>query len=267
MKHEFPGAVPEIPVSDLTRAAAYYENSLGFNIDWGGGDGGITGISKGNCRLFLTNHAFREQHQNAAPVLIWINLHSKEEVNKLHTLWSASHAKIVSPPESKPWMLHEFTVADHDGNLLRIFYDFSRDVTPSAPRPVFTSISAQLFVADIKSSCAFYTDKLGFKADFLYGEPPFHGQVSRDHARLALRQLDEPVFAGDIRARDDLLSATITVATAEEIEQLFLGYQAAGVPFHQVLRNEPWGARTFIVVDKDGNLILFAGPGRASQDE
>ncbi len=75
----------------------------------------------------------------------------------------------------------------------------------SAPRPVFSSISAQLFVADIEASFAFFTDKLGFKADFVYGEPPFFGQVSRDNARLALRQLDEPVFAGDIRARGPAL--------------------------------------------------------------
>jgi hypothetical protein len=30
------------------------------------------------------------------------------------------------------------------------------------------------------------------------------------------------------------------------------------VSFHQTLRTEPWGARTFIVKDVDGNLIAFA---------
>jgi len=39
-----------------------------------------------------------------------------------------------------------------------------------------------------------------------------------------------------------------------------LSYQAAGVRFRQKLKKEPWGARTFIVPDPDGNLILFAGP-------
>jgi len=125
MKHEFPGAVPEIPVSDINKAAAYYESKLGFSVDWGGADGGITGISKGLCRMFLTNRAFREQYGNVGPVLIWLNLDSREEVNELHALWSGSQAKIVSPPESKPWGLHEFTVEDLDGNLFRVFYDFA----------------------------------------------------------------------------------------------------------------------------------------------
>ena len=30
-------------------------------------------------------------------------------------------------PEEKPWKLLEFTAADLDGNLFRVFYDFSRD--------------------------------------------------------------------------------------------------------------------------------------------
>lgn len=127
MNLEFPGAVPEIPVSDLKKAAAYYKSNLGFSIDWGGEGGNITGISKGSCRMFLTDDAFREHYGNAAPVLVWLNLDSKEQVDELYKLWNASQAKIVSPPESKPWGLHEFTVVDLDGNMFRIFYDFSSD--------------------------------------------------------------------------------------------------------------------------------------------
>ncbi|MFZ1083366.1 MAG: VOC family protein [Terracidiphilus sp.] len=128
------------------------------------------------------------------------------------------------------------------------------------PLPVLISIEAQLFVADVKTACDFFTSKLGFKIEFIYGDPPYYGQVVRDNARLNLRLVCEPVFAGDIRRREDLLSASITVATANEINQLFLSYQAAGVRFHQELKQEPWGAKTFIVSDPDENLILFAGP-------
>ena len=130
----------------------------------------------------------------------------------------------------------------------------------ATPRPILNSIEAQLFVADVKSSCDFYTNKLGFAIAFLYGDPPYYGQVARNKARINLRLVREPVFAGDIRKREGLLSASITVATASEIKQLFLSYRAAGVSFHQALKKEPWGARTFIVSDLDENLILFAGP-------
>ena len=127
MMHEFPAAVPEIPVTDMKNALAYYEGKLGFNIDWGGADGGIAGISNGDCRMFLTDSDFRQHHGNASPVMIWLNLNSKEEVDELYESWNNSEARIISPPESKPWKLHEFTASDPDGNLFRVFYDFSRD--------------------------------------------------------------------------------------------------------------------------------------------
>lgn len=120
MNAKFPSAVPEIPVSNLDTALEYYARRLGFTIDWGeGGGDGIAGISQGNCRLFLTNTS------NGGPVRIWLNLDSKEEVDALHELWRGNDAKIVAAPESKPWGLHEFTAADADGNLLRVFYDFA----------------------------------------------------------------------------------------------------------------------------------------------
>ena len=125
MKSEFPGAVPEIPVSLIAKAAAYYETKLGFKLDWGGEELGLAGISKGNCRIFLANPDYRKQYGNVGPVLTWLNLGSKEEVDELYELWSSSQAKLVSKPESKPWGLHEFMAEDPDGNLFRVFYDFA----------------------------------------------------------------------------------------------------------------------------------------------
>ena len=136
----------------------------------------------------------------------------------------------------------------------------SMQVTHTPAAPLLTGAEAHLYVADVTASCEFFTAKLGFATDFAYGDPPFYGVVRRGAARLCLRFVGEPVFVGDIRQRERLLSASITVDTAAEIKQLFLEFQAAGVSFFQELRKEPWGARTFIVLDPDGNLVLFAGP-------
>jgi uncharacterized glyoxalase superfamily protein PhnB len=121
-------------------------------------------------------------------------------------------------------------------------------------------VEAQLFVADIGASCDFFVRQLRFTVVFTYGEPAFYAQVARGGARLNLRRVREPVFAGDIREREHLLSASMTVERAAAIEQLFLEFQAAGAGFHQTLKTEPWGARTFIVRDPDGNLLLFSAP-------
>ncbi len=123
----FPTPVPEIPAADVDKAAAYYVNTLGFTFDWGGNHGGIAGISRGNCRLFITNQSFRAGFGNLGPILFWLNLDSKTAVDELFVEWNAAQARIVSEPEDKPWKLREFIVADLDGNLIRAFYDFRND--------------------------------------------------------------------------------------------------------------------------------------------
>ena len=132
--------------------------------------------------------------------------------------------------------------------------------TAISATPELTRVEAQLFVADITASCGFFTSKLGFEVVFTYGEPPFYGQVKRGNARLNLRRVCEPVFVGDIREREQLLSASMTLGSAAALRELFLQYQSAGVDFQQTLKQQPWGARDFIVRDPDGNLLLFAGP-------
>jgi len=127
-------------------------------------------------------------------------------------------------------------------------------------KPVINGVEPEVFVADIKASCNFFIDKLGFVLVFTYGEPPFYGQVQRDVARINLRCVEQPVIDPALRDREELLSAALNVATAEEIKALYLEFQAAGVVFFQTLQRQPWGARNFIVRDPDGNLLMFAGP-------
>jgi len=127
------------------------------------------------------------------------------------------------------------------------------------PKPTLIAAVPQMFVSDIAAACSFFTSKLGFAVEFVYGEPPFYAQVKRDRAQIALRHVDRPVLdkiAAAMTADVDMLAASIS---ADAVQALYSEFQAAGVAFHQALRTEAWGARTFIVRDPDGNLLLFAG--------
>src|SRR5688572_11382387 len=138
--------------------------------------------------------------------------------------------------------------------------------TRTGTRAMTTLITAepQLLVRDLAAAAEFYTQKLGFSVAFTYGEPPFYGQVFRDGARLNLRHVDDEVLAPIRRDTEGLLAASIAL---DDANPLFLEYQAAGVEFVQPLRSEPWGARTFIVRDPDGNLVLFAGQGDGAAND
>jgi catechol 2,3-dioxygenase-like lactoylglutathione lyase family enzyme len=130
----------------------------------------------------------------------------------------------------------------------------------SPSKATIVSAEPQLFVTDIQRSCEFFREKLGFSLVFSYGKPPYYAQVGRDAARLNLRCVERPVIESTVRDREELLSVSMTAATADEIKLLFLEFQSAGVAFHQTLKKQPWGAKNFVVKDPDGNLLLFAGP-------
>lgn len=136
----------------------------------------------------------------------------------------------------------------------------SKRLRSSPSKATLVGSEPQLFVTDIERSCEFFCTKLGFSLVFRYGSPPYYAQVARDVARLNLRYIDGPVMDSKIRDREGLLSASMTVARADEIKLLFLEFQSAGVAFQQSLKRQPWGARNFVVRDPDGNLLLFAGP-------
>jgi catechol 2,3-dioxygenase-like lactoylglutathione lyase family enzyme len=136
----------------------------------------------------------------------------------------------------------------------------SRRVKSSPSKATIICAEPQLLVTDIKRSCEFFHEKLGFSLAFSYGDPPYYAQVGRDAARLNLRYVERPAIESTVRNREELLSVSMTVATADEIKLLFLEFQSAGVTFHQTLKKQPWGAKNFIIKDPDGNLLLFAGP-------
>lgn len=134
MPTHFPQAVPEIPVTNVDKAADYYVRVLGFSFDWGNDEGGIGGLSQGECRMFLTNAAFRGVDAPNSPAIVWLNLNSKDEVDELFERWRANGATILEGVEDKPWNLREFRIADPDGNQLRVFYDFNWELSEDRRR-------------------------------------------------------------------------------------------------------------------------------------
>ena len=110
-----------------------------------------------------------------------------------------------------------------------------------------------IFVTDFQTSLAYYNGPLGFRSLFVYGDVPFYAHVQRDAAILALRHVTKPVI--DHTAGEALLSAFIEVPDANA---LHAALAVAGAQVWQTPRDEPWGMRSVIVNDPDGNLILFA---------
>jgi len=129
-----------------------------------------------------------------------------------------------------------------------------------AERPATSTVTAaypQLFVAEMDRTVTFYKERLGFEIAFLYGEPPFYGQLQRDAARLNFRVVNGPVLDRAAAERSELLAAYLVVDGAKGLYQEFLD---RAVDFCRPLETKPWGIAGFVVRDPDGNLLTFAEP-------
>jgi catechol 2,3-dioxygenase-like lactoylglutathione lyase family enzyme len=116
------------------------------------------------------------------------------------------------------------------------------------------SIAPILFVRDVPASAVFFRDKLGFRTDFLHGEPPFYGSVSRSGICLHLRCVRQPNFVELAAREDSLILATIEVS---DVRGLYEEFKARGAAFAQPPTRQTWGGTDFHVRDPDGNVISF----------
>ena len=128
---------------------------------------------------------------------------------------------------------------------------------PRSPTLRLTRALPVIFVANVEASAEFFRNTLGFSIDFLHGEPPFYGSVSRDGACVHLKFVHEPVLAVGAQDREGLIAAFIEV---ENVKALYAEYVTTGAMFDQKLKKQAWGGRDFIVRDPDGNGICFVGP-------
>jgi uncharacterized glyoxalase superfamily protein PhnB len=206
---------------------------------------------KKQAKLILRWH--RERHY---PVAAQIRAHLPRFSNMPDAQILAVHFKLSDAQELVARQ-HGF---DSWQSLKAGLTSASRSAKSSPSKATIVCAEPQLLVTDIKSSCEFFRQKLGFSLVFTYGDPPFYAQMRRDAARLNLRCVAQPAIDATVRDREELLSVSMTVATADQIKLLFLEFRSAGVSFHQTLKKQPWGAKNFIVKDPDGNLLLFAGP-------
>jgi uncharacterized glyoxalase superfamily protein PhnB len=124
--------------------------------------------------------------------------------------------------------------------------------------PTLETVTPILFVRDVPASAAFFRDKLGFAVDFLYGEPPFYGSVSRDGVCIHLRFVHEPNFTKVAAHEESLILASFEVS---DVRGLYDEFSARGVDMPQKIEAQAWGGTDFHVRDLDGNVFSFVSFG------
>ena len=103
---------PEIPVSDVVASERYYRDVFGFKIGWTAEDESYAALYIERFELFLK--------RSDAPSPGHVCCVRVSDVEAVHAQMVSAGADVVSPLETKPWQMREFTVEDPDGQQLRI---------------------------------------------------------------------------------------------------------------------------------------------------
>ncbi len=112
------------------------------------------------------------------------------------------------------------------------------DAEMSCPRPILT-------VADLAASTRYYREKLGFRLDWEYGEPPDFASVSRGEAVLFKCQ--------GCQGHPGAWSMVFT----RDVDKLHEELRKRGATIQMAPKDQPWGMREMQVRDPDGNVIRF----------
>lgn len=122
-RHQFHGVQPVLPVADAARAARYFCDVLGFELDFIAGEPPsyarvkhVPAAGQGEAvylRLWQVNT------REARPWRGEIVIHVGRDLDGLHAAYVKRGVDILEPPASQPWGLREFALREPDGHVLR----------------------------------------------------------------------------------------------------------------------------------------------------
>jgi uncharacterized glyoxalase superfamily protein PhnB len=120
--HQFHGIQPVLPVSDVTRAARWFRDVLGFELDFIAGEPPSYARVKKGDRTFgdpvyirLWQCARRDEARWRGEIVI----HVGHDIDGLHAAYVKRGVNVIEPLVSQPWGLCEFAIREPDGHVLR----------------------------------------------------------------------------------------------------------------------------------------------------
>jgi uncharacterized glyoxalase superfamily protein PhnB len=117
-------AKPILSVASVPASLEYYQHVLGFErvFAWaaatqfaGGAPPTFADVARGGCALMLAQRA-----QGAPGIWLHVDVATRAALDGLYHEYQYSGARVLEPPEERPWGRYEMRVQDLDGHVLRL---------------------------------------------------------------------------------------------------------------------------------------------------
>ena len=175
----------------------------------------------------------------------------------------------INTPENEDLFFHRSNIKDAQFSLLQVGerVTYTVQFTSRGPRADQVQVQNQsaklqvnLAVKDLRVSAAFYTETFDFKER---ANNPGYILLQRNALVLGLKT-DELLWYPDpgeqpVEALARGVGVELVLETSD-IDQFHARMQQAGATIHEPLKEQPWGARDFRMLDPDGYYWRITSP-------
>lgn len=107
--------MPRLPVTDIDRSIAYYQEALGFRLAWRTTDDTLVALASGEIEMLLLVPWTGASAPPAQAAYVYV-----EDPDALCAEYEQAGADIVDPVGSRPSGMRDFVVRDPDGHLFTL---------------------------------------------------------------------------------------------------------------------------------------------------
>lgn len=107
--------MPQLPVTDLDRSIAYYQEALGFRLAWRTADGGLAALASGEVEMLLLILWTGDSLPPAQSAYVYV-----EDPDTLCAEYQQAGADVIDPVASRPYGMRDFVVRDPDGHRFTV---------------------------------------------------------------------------------------------------------------------------------------------------
>ena len=138
--HQLHGVQPVLPVADVAAAAAWFCDTLGFQIDLLHGEPPVHGrVRLGDSSFGDPIYIHLSKRDGPLPAGSEIRLHVGHDIDGLHAHALAHGARVLSPPADQPWGLREFVLEAPGGHRLVLGAEAMPSAVEHKPRTVIVA--------------------------------------------------------------------------------------------------------------------------------
>ncbi|HYK38300.1 VOC family protein [Alloacidobacterium sp.] len=119
------------------------------------------------------------------------------------------------------------------------------------------NIAPSFIVDDVVDTANFYRDKLGFRYERFWGEPPCFTMVNRSGITIMLSQFEKTGLMRPNSAADPEGSAWDAYIWVDDADALYAEFKGKGVKITREICDQPYHCRDFDIQDCNGYVLCF----------